>query len=101
MAWRIEIDRNVQRSMRKIDRRFARRTVAKLRKISQLEDPRSMDKGLTENKSGPWRYRDGGYRIVADIEDDALVILAVDIDHRSGKTPSGLSPGLSSSGYSR
>lgn len=55
MAWRIEIDRDVRRSMRKMDRRFARRTVAKLREISQLEDPRSMDKGLSENKSGPWR----------------------------------------------
>lgn len=80
--------------MGKPDRQTARRTVARLREISRLEDPRSMDKGLTENKSGPWRYRDGGYRIVADIEDDALVILAVDTDHRSGKTPSGLSPGF-------
>lgn len=54
--------------MRKPDRQAARRTVAKLRKISQPEDPRSMDRGPTENKSGPWRYRIGDYRIVADIE---------------------------------
>lgn len=38
---------------------------------------------MTENKSGLWRYRVGGYRIVADIEDDVLVILVVDVDHRS------------------
>ncbi len=37
----------------------------------------------TENKSGLWRYRVGDYRIVADIEDDVLVILVVDVDHRS------------------
>ena len=43
-----------------------------------------MGKGLTENKSGLWRCRDGGYRIVAGIEGDALVILAVDVDYRSG-----------------
>jgi len=42
-----------------------------------------MGKGLTENKSGLWRYRVGDYRIVADIEDDVLVILVVDVDHRS------------------
>ena len=51
MAWRIEIDKDVQRSMRKLDRQIAKRIVAKLREISQLEDPRSMGKGLTENKS--------------------------------------------------
>lgn len=38
---------------------------------------------MTENKSGLWRYRVGDYRIVADIEDDVLVILIVDVDHRS------------------
>ena len=42
-----------------------------------------MGKGLTENKSGLWRYRVGDYRIIADIEDDVLVILVVDVDHRS------------------
>ncbi|MGO5289663.1 type II toxin-antitoxin system RelE family toxin [Collinsella sp. LCP21S3_C7] len=38
---------------------------------------------MTENKSGLRRYRVGDYRIVADIEDDVLVILAADVDHRS------------------
>lgn len=83
MAWRVEIDKGVQRSMRKLDKEVAKRIVAKLREISQLDDPRSMGKGLTENMSGLWRYRVGDYRIVADIEDDVLVILVVDIDHRS------------------
>lgn len=67
----------------KKDEQIAKRIVAKLHEISQLEDPRSMGKGLTENKSGLWRYRVGDYRIVADIEDDVLVILVVDVDHRS------------------
>lgn len=83
MAWRIEVDKDVQRSMRKLDKQIAKRIVAKLHEISQLEDPRSMGKGLTENKSGLWRYRVGDYRIVVDIEDDVLVILVVDVDHRS------------------
>ena len=75
--------KDVQRSMKKLDKQIAKRIVAKLHEISQLEDPRSMGKGLTENKSGLWRYRVGDYRIVADIEDDVLVILVVDVDHRS------------------
>ena len=62
MAWRIEIDKDVQRSMKKLDKQIAKRIVAKLHEISQLEDPRSMGKGLTENKSGLWRYRVGRHQ---------------------------------------
>lgn len=83
MAWRIEIDRDVQREMRKLDRQVAKRITAKLREISQLDDPRSMGKGLTGNLAGLWRYRVGDYRIVCDIEDGVLVILVVDVAHRS------------------
>ena len=82
MAWRIEIDKDVQRSMKKLDKQIARRIVAKLHEISQLEDPRSMGKGLTGNLSGVWRYRVGDYRILCDINDGRLVILVVDVAHR-------------------
>jgi mRNA interferase RelE/StbE len=30
-----------------------------------------------------WRYRIGDWRVVVDIYDDRLVILALDIEHRS------------------
>lgn len=83
MAWRIEIDKDVQRSMKKLERQVAKRIVAKLREISQLEDPRSMGKALVGNLVGLWRYRVGDYRIVCDIEDGVLVILVVDVEHRS------------------
>lgn len=83
MAWRIEIDKDVQREMRRLDRQVAKRITAKLREISQLDDPRSMGKGLTGNLSGLWRYRVGDYRIICDIEDGVLVILVVDVAHRS------------------
>lgn len=68
--------------MKKLDKQIARRIVAKLHEISQLEDPRSMGKGLTENKPGLWRYRVGDYRILCDINDGRLVILVVDVAHR-------------------
>nr|WP_286127256.1 type II toxin-antitoxin system RelE/ParE family toxin [Actinomyces sp. HPA0247] len=38
---------------------------------------------MTGNLSGFWRYRVGNYRIIASIEDDELLILAINIDHRS------------------
>lgn len=82
MAWRIEIDKDVQREMKKLDKQVAKRITAKLREISQLDDPRSMGKGLTGNLAGLWRYRVGDYRIICDIEDGVLLILVVDVAHR-------------------
>ncbi len=69
--------------MKKLDKQVAKRIIAKLREISQFEDPRQQGKRLTGNLSDLWRYRVGNYRIVADIEDDALVVLVVDVEHRS------------------
>lgn len=83
MAWKIEIDKGVQRSMKKLDRNVAKRIIAKLREISQLEDPRSTGKALVGNLAELWRYRVGDYRIVCDIEDEVLLILVIDIAHRS------------------
>ncbi|MBW3094317.1 addiction module toxin, RelE/StbE family protein [Bifidobacterium sp. DSM 109960] len=83
MAWKIEIDKGVQRSMKKLDRNVAKRIIAKLREISQLEDPRSTGKALVGNLAGLWRYRVGDYRIVCDIEDEVLLILVIDVAHRS------------------
>ena len=39
--------------------------------------------GLTGPLTGLWRYRIGDWRVVVDIYDDRLVILALDIEHRS------------------
>lgn len=68
--------------MRKLDRQVSKRIMAKLREISQLDDPRSIGKGLTGNLAGLWRYRVGDYRIICDIEDAVLVILVIDAAHR-------------------
>ncbi|MFR5829321.1 MAG: type II toxin-antitoxin system RelE family toxin [Adlercreutzia equolifaciens] len=34
------------------------------------------------DKSGIWRYRVGDYRILCDIKDDELVVLALEVGHR-------------------
>lgn len=45
--------------------------------------PVRVGKGLTGPLTGLWRYRIGDWRVVVDIYDDRLVILALDIEHRS------------------
>jgi mRNA interferase RelE/StbE len=46
------------------------------------EDPRRHGKGLTANRSGQWRYRIGDYRLICEIYDDRMVILALSVGHR-------------------
>ena len=45
-------------------------------------NPRFTGKPLSGNFKGAWRYRVGDYRIIADIRDDTLIILIVNIGHR-------------------
>jgi len=49
--------------------------------IAVLDDPRSRGKPLSRDKKGLWRYRVGDYRILCQILDDELVIVALTIGH--------------------
>lgn len=50
--------------------------------LEGCENPRLHGKALKGNLKGKWRYRVGSYRIIADIEDEKILILILDIDHR-------------------
>lgn len=43
---------------------------------------RQLGKSLTANRSGQWRYRIGDYRLICQIDDGRLVILALSVGHR-------------------
>jgi len=51
--------------------------------LVDCDDPRKTGKALTGQYKGSWRYRVGDYRILAEIHDDVLLILLIDIGHRS------------------
>lgn len=51
--------------------------------LSQCENPRAHGKALTANRKGQWRYRVGDYRIIAELQDDKIVILVLTVGHRS------------------
>ena len=46
-------------------------------------DPRALGKSLADDHKGKWRYRIGDYRLICEINDDELVILAITVGHRS------------------
>lgn len=63
-----------------------RRAIQKwmLDNIDGCENPRAHGRALHGDKDGGyWRYRVGDYRVVCDIQDGRLVVLAVRVEHRS------------------
>ncbi len=45
-------------------------------------DPRLHGKALTGNQKGHWRYRIGDYRLISVIDDQKLIIIALNVGHR-------------------
>ena len=84
MAWKIDYTRTALEQFRKLDRQIARRLLDYMdQRIAILDDPRSMGKALTGPKGGLWRYRVGDFRLVCDINDKAVIILVLQVGHRS------------------
>jgi mRNA interferase RelE/StbE len=84
LAWTIKLLESARRDLEKLDRKTAQRIRNYLaRQIAPLEDPRSRGHGLTGPLSGHWRYRVGDYRIICSIDDKEIVIIVIEIDHRS------------------
>ena len=53
-----------------------------LENLIGTQNPKQRGKALTGNLKGLWRYRVGSYRIVAEIKDDVLLILIIEISDR-------------------
>ena len=79
----IKFSEHADKVLRKLDKTISNRILKEINAISKLENPRLKGKALIGNKAGFWRYRVGDYRIICDIEDAVLVILVVEVNHRS------------------
>ena len=84
MSYRVETTARFRKEFKKLDRYTQKILKAWLEKhLIGCENPRATGKGLTANLAGLWRYRIGDYRLICEIEDEKLVILALTIGHRS------------------
>ena len=84
MAWTVEYTTAVERALSRLDRQTARRIRDYMReRVAVLDNPRDIGKALTGRWSGYWRYRVGDYRVICDIQDEALRVLVVTVGHRS------------------
>lgn len=83
MMYSVETTSRFDKEFRKLDRYTQRMLKSWIDKnLMNCENPRIHGKGLTSNRSGQWRYRIGDYRLICEIQDDRLVILALSVGHR-------------------
>ena len=82
MTYKIETTSRFDKEFKKLDKYTKKMIKAWIEKnLIDCENPRT-GKGLTSNRSGQWRYRIGDYRLICEIQDNELIILALSVGHR-------------------
>ena len=83
MKYSVETTRRFDREFKKLDKTVQKFiSVWMKNNLVDCYDPRHHGKALKGTLRGFWRYRVGNYRIICDIQDEKLVILALSVGHR-------------------
>jgi mRNA interferase RelE/StbE len=84
LAWTIDYTRTARTQLKKLDKPVARRILDFLdERVATQEDPRVLGKALSGPLGTLWRYRVGDYRVIGEIQHQALRILVIRVGHRS------------------
>ena len=78
-GYRVDITRAAEKDLADLTRRDHRRVVARIRALGRDPRPHGSEKLSGEEK---YRIRQGDYRVVYGIDDDAEVVTVVRIGHR-------------------
>ena len=76
------IDKKAVKEINKLGSVVANKIYDYLEELEDI-DPRTKGKPLSGKLNHLWRYRVGNYRILAEIQDDKLIVLVVRVGHRS------------------
>ncbi|NDV25506.1 type II toxin-antitoxin system RelE/ParE family toxin [Desulfovibrio sp. JC010] len=82
MAWKIEFEAAAEKELSKIDRQAQKRIRKYLVERVAAIGPRSFGAPLRADLAGLWKYRVGNYRLIAEIQDEKIVVLVLLIGHR-------------------
>ena len=83
MTYSVETTARFDKEFKKLDRYTQRMIKVWIEKnLIDCENPKTHGKPLIANLLGQWRYRIGDYRLLTEIQDDKLIILALSIGHR-------------------
>ena len=83
MAWTLRFTETAQKQLGKLDKKIADQITRVLQeRVANSGNPREFGKALTGELKGYWRYRIGDYRVICELKDRELIILALVIGHR-------------------
>lgn len=81
MAWKIEITREAEKELARIDSQETKRIISYLRNRAAI-NPGQWGKALQGDLSALWRYRIGDYRVLCEIRDEEVTVLVIRVAHR-------------------
>jgi len=83
LAWTVEVSDYAEKQLRKLDKPIQKRLLDWLEdRIEGCKNPRHFGEPLRGEMAGLWRYRIGDYRVICEIQDQQLVVLALAVGHR-------------------
>ena len=83
MTYKVTLSEGAKKSLKKLDPTTVKLILGWIRKnLEGCTDPRAHGKALKGNRRGEWRYRIGDYRVIAEIQDDKILIVVLEIGHR-------------------
>ncbi len=80
MTYKIVPTPKFAKNFKKLDPFVRKQIKSYLNRVT--ENPRAKGKALVANRTGQWRYRIGAYRVIVNIQDNELIILALEVGHR-------------------
>ena len=84
MKYTLLLSDDFEKQFKKLDRSIQIIIAKWIKKhLENCDDPRASGKALSANLKGYWRYRIGDYRLLVEIREKELVIMAISIAHRS------------------
>ncbi len=83
MKYKVVYEKKAIKSLSKIDKGQQNIILGWIEKnLVATDDPKKHGKALKGNLKEYWRYRVGNYRIVADINNDEIIIIILNVSHR-------------------
>lgn len=83
MIYRVKFTERALKQLKKLDKYTAKLILAWIQKnLEGCSNPRQHGKSLIADMRGQWRYRVGNYRLIAEISDNTVTILIINIGHR-------------------
>ena len=83
MSWRLEYSNKARKQLGKMDEHQRNAIVRWMHKnIDGCANPRAHGRALVGDKAGYWRYRVGKYRVICELHDERLVVIALEVGHR-------------------